>query len=473
MGLSKYVEIARRRWIIIVACVIVGLAVATALSLGATTTYQASSRLFVTMATGTSVNDSYQGGLAAQQRVVGYTQLATGSAVAERAVRDAGVSETPAELQSKLSASFVPGAPIIDITVTDSERDRARFLTDKVVAQFRSLVDELETTEAGAASAARVSVVGTSESETGSSGSNLVRNLAAGLVVGLIAGFALAWLWERLDPRLWETGDIEEIAGSPVWATVGASEAGASAALRRVRAHLLHHATIGGKQSVMVVSPAKVGVEVLTGALAQSLSRAGHNTALLEVRSDDAAQSSIEVLGSSQRLCLKDVIHTGPEWIEPNEGGSDGALLVVDVDLAKDSDLFDSDAFGRLIDRLAAEFDNVLVSVPPALEHVEWMRAADHVPAALIVVGRGKTKAEELRDTASQLADRVEVLGVVAMTSRAEAALGGSREGHSAEHSPGRASADQPAPDDDAVPEGYEINYTPAASSSSPEKDKE
>src|SRR6185312_6187989 len=161
MRLIDFLRIARRRWLIIFATSLLGVAIAAAYASTTPTTYEATSRVYVTMATGTSVNDSYLGGLAAQQRVTSYVDVVTSSNVAERVIKDLGLSGrmSASELQSKIKATFPPGTSLLDISVTDGNAERARLLTDKVVAQFRRLVDELETTVSGAAPAAKVSVV--------------------------------------------------------------------------------------------------------------------------------------------------------------------------------------------------------------------------------------------------------------------------------------------------------------------------
>ena len=112
MALIDYLYIARRRWLIVVATVILGVAIAAGYTSTIPTTYEASSRVYVTMATGTSVNDSYQGGLAAQQRVTSYVNIVTSSTVAERVIKELGLSMSVPELQSKIKATFPPAVGI-------------------------------------------------------------------------------------------------------------------------------------------------------------------------------------------------------------------------------------------------------------------------------------------------------------------------------------------------------------------------
>ncbi|WP_280432683.1 YveK family protein [Nocardia brasiliensis] len=159
MGLIDYWHIVRRRWVIIVAAVMVCLAAAGGYASTLPTTYLAASSMYVSMATGTSVNDSYQGGLAAQQRVRSYLDLATSATVAKRVIDDLGLQMSVGEVQSKIKAFSPPATTNLVITVESGTAAGARDLANSVVAQFRRLVDELETIERDAAPAARVAVV--------------------------------------------------------------------------------------------------------------------------------------------------------------------------------------------------------------------------------------------------------------------------------------------------------------------------
>jgi capsular polysaccharide biosynthesis protein len=119
MMLTDLMHLLRRRWAVFLSVLAVCVAGAVAFVVTAPTTYSATTTMYVSMATGTSVNDSFQGGMAAQQRVTTYSHIAGGSAVAERVIADLGLDTSPGELQSRVSVTFPPATTLLEISVTD------------------------------------------------------------------------------------------------------------------------------------------------------------------------------------------------------------------------------------------------------------------------------------------------------------------------------------------------------------------
>ena len=216
MTLSDYLGIVRRRWLIVAATTLTGLALAAAYASTIPTTYASTSRLYVSMATGTSVNDSYQGGLAAQLRITSYPYVAAGPTVAERVVDRLGLSISPAELQSRITATFPPATTLLDISVTDSNPEEARVLANAVADEFAQLVAEMETTVKEAAPSARATVVDPARTPADPVGPNTMRLLAIGLIVGLGLGLAAAFFRDRLDRTIRTPEQLERAISLPV-----------------------------------------------------------------------------------------------------------------------------------------------------------------------------------------------------------------------------------------------------------------
>ncbi|WP_280432030.1 YveK family protein, partial [Nocardia brasiliensis] len=126
MGLIEYWRVLRRRWIVVAAAVLVCLLAAAGYAQTIPVTYKASSSMYVSMSTGTSVNDSYQGGLAAQQRVRSYLDLLTSATVAQRVIDDRGLRLSVGELRSRISASSPPATAVLVATVTAPAAAEAR-----------------------------------------------------------------------------------------------------------------------------------------------------------------------------------------------------------------------------------------------------------------------------------------------------------------------------------------------------------
>ncbi|MGW4366396.1 protein tyrosine kinase [Nocardia takedensis] len=286
MGLVDYLRIARRRWPALPAGLILGVAVAGFQIQSATTTYSATSTMYVSMATGTSVADSYQGGLAAQQRVRSYLELVASDTVVDRVIGQLALRMSREELRAEISADSPPATTLLRVTVTDAQPERARLLTDEVVSQFRALVDELETIERTAAPAARVAVVDRAERPTVASGPADTKTLALGLVAGLLLGAAAAAIWERLDRRVREASEVSGLL-PPLGALTTGSESLLDD-LRALRTRLPHKA-----KSVLVSAFERGSAPELAAGLAESVAATGGKVLVVDTETPTLTAASI------------------------------------------------------------------------------------------------------------------------------------------------------------------------------------
>ncbi|MGQ4601567.1 protein tyrosine kinase [Nocardia sp. R6R-6] len=235
--LSDYLGIVRRRLAVLLAGLALGLALAAFQAQSMPKTYTATSTVYVSMATGTSVADSYQGGLAAQQRVRSYLELVGSDFVLDRVIGQLGLRFSRDELRGKVTADSPPATSLLRVTVTDSDPERARLLADEVISQFRALVDDLETIERTAAPAARVAVVDRAERPSAPSGPASSKLLVVGALAGLLLGGGVALLLERFDRRVRTAADLAPL-GQPLLGTVTLGKDGERDGLRAVRSLL-------------------------------------------------------------------------------------------------------------------------------------------------------------------------------------------------------------------------------------------
>ncbi|WP_067652215.1 hypothetical protein [Nocardia harenae] len=234
--LSDYLAIARRRWPVLLAGLVLGIALAAFSAQSAPKSYSATSTVYVSMATGTSVADSYQGGLAAQQRVRSYLELVGSDYVLDRVIGQLGLGLTRDELRGMVSVDSPPATSLLRITVTDTQAERSRLLTDETVSQFRALVSELETIEDTAAPQARVAVVDRAERPAEPASGNTTL-LALGAVGGLVLGGGVALLLELFDRRVRTGADLAPL-GRPVLGSVALGTASERDDLRALRSRL-------------------------------------------------------------------------------------------------------------------------------------------------------------------------------------------------------------------------------------------
>ncbi len=115
-----YLGLFRRRWLIVVAGVLLGLAFATAF-LALTGSTRATTTLYVSArsAGADNVTSGYDGNLLAEERVKSYIPLVTSSTVNQNVARALHVDTAPADLAGKVTASSLPNTVLIYITATD------------------------------------------------------------------------------------------------------------------------------------------------------------------------------------------------------------------------------------------------------------------------------------------------------------------------------------------------------------------
>ena len=216
LNLRDLIGLLRTRWITVCATAVISIAVASAVSLLTTPLYESSTRLFVSTVGGDSLSDMYQGTLFSQQRVLSYTQLIQGQTLATRTISKLGLKMKPEELESRVSASAKPGTVLIDFKVRDESPVRARDLANAMSDEFVAMVRDLETPPGGSGPDGRVVVEQRASLPDSPVVPNTVRNLALGVVVGLLLGLGLAVLRDYLDNTVKRRETLEEITGAGV-----------------------------------------------------------------------------------------------------------------------------------------------------------------------------------------------------------------------------------------------------------------
>ncbi|MDM7486857.1 Wzz/FepE/Etk N-terminal domain-containing protein [Rhodococcus sp. CSLK01-03] len=404
MALSDYTGIVRRRWLIVVATVLACTALAWAYASTIPTVYVSTTRMYVSMATGTSVNDSYQGGLAAQQRITSYPYVATGATVAERVVDRLGLTMSPGELQGKVSATFPPATTLLDISVTDSTPEGARRLSRAVSDEFAQLVAEMETTVIGAAPAARASVIDPAPLPGAPVGPNTKRILALGVIAGLGLGFLLAFLRDRFDPTIRTPQQLGRSVRLPVLGTISRRNTDAAKDIGHLRAQITAARGDRDRMVVMLTSFTEHSNPCVAARLAKALADTGARVALI-----DADTSGEGVTGRLDMQSYPGVA----EWLRDQYPPltelpvwSEAGVSVLPLGSADERtpDLLASDRFAGVLSGLGEHFDYVFVAAAPVLTDAAALSLSAHCDATIAVVELGTTKAPRLQAAADSFA---------------------------------------------------------------------
>lgn len=419
MDLRAYLGVLRRRWIIVVACLVAGAAVGVLFILRATPQYASTARLFVsTPGSDTANTQAYQGGLFSQQRVTSYADLIKGSTVAERVLDRVGSSESPTSLVGQITAKAAPDTVILEVTVTDPDPARAQLLAQTTAEVFAEYVGELESSDDPSRSPIKANIVDAAGLPTSPVSPRPLITIGLGALIGLLVGLAAAWLRETLDTTIKSPDTLAETAGA---GSLGWVSYDSEATRRPLIADLDSHAprveafrilrtnlqflNVDGSSAIFTVTSPLPGDGKSTTAInmAISLARAGRNTLLLEadlrrprvgeyLDVESAAGLTTVLIGQAD---LADVVQP---W------GTDGLHVVTSGPLPPNpAELLQSQAMTTLLKRLLNEYDVVIIDAPPILPVTDAALLAAASDGAILVARHGRTTRDQVIQSRQRL----------------------------------------------------------------------
>jgi len=271
------------------------------------------------------------------------------------------------------------------------------------------------------------------------------RDAILGAALGILLGLAAIFLWEALDRRVRDEDEISRALEIPLLARLPTPrETGLAMldnpsdidaeAVRRLRSSIEFANLDVNAKAIMVTSAvAQEGKTTTISNLAVALARAGHRVALvdldlrkpmigrlfgLELRPGlaDVAIERIELEGAlvPVQLSISQPGRVGrsalaarrvsesQQWGESEDGH--GKLFVLPAGFlpASPGELVGTQAVARILARLRAEMDFVLIDAPPLLTVSDAKTLTARVDAIFLVVRLGRVNRSMLRDLARE-----------------------------------------------------------------------
>ncbi|GAW51810.1 MULTISPECIES: polysaccharide biosynthesis tyrosine autokinase [unclassified Nocardioides] len=418
MELRDYLRVLRRRWPLIVACTVVVVAAAAAVTFTTTPQYQSSARLFVTTSTTDTASDSYQGGLFSAQRVTSYADLVKSRELATTVADDLGLDISAGELAGKVSASVVPDTVNLEISVTDPSPSRAQALAQAYALGLVDLVRELETPSGEKTAPIKATIVDPATRPGTPVSPQPVRNLALGLILGLLLGAGAAVLRDLLDTTIKSTEDLAACTDAPVLGGIAFDSAARQRPLVssldshaprveafRVLRTNLQFVEVDHAAKVFVVTSAlpEEGKTSTAVNLALTLAQAGHRTLLIEA--DLRRPKAAAVLNLDNAVGVTTVLLgrvTAEDAIQKH-ADSELDVLASGAIPPNPAELLQSNAMADLVKQLRADYDMVVVDAPPLLPVTDAALLATQADGALLVVRYGRTTKDQLTQAAERL----------------------------------------------------------------------
>lgn len=210
MNLSEALKIFRRyKWLIVAAAVLSGL-FGYFFSARQTKIYEASITVVVGQNQGLAENLNLTTAL--QQVANSMSKMIASRTVAEKVVGDLNLKETPDEILGRISAQPVQQTQLIEVTVSDTDPERAARIANGIGNAFSELIQRTESSRSGlTAQVWQAAMVPTSPVKP-----TPERNAILAILLGLAIGVGIAFILDRLDTRWRSTEEVEETLGLPI-----------------------------------------------------------------------------------------------------------------------------------------------------------------------------------------------------------------------------------------------------------------
>ncbi len=429
MELKDYIRIIRKRWRIIMAAMLVVLAGAAAATALSPRIYEAQTRLFVSTSGGVDTGALLQGSNFTQQRVKSYADVITTPKVLDPVIASLGLNTTAAKLGEQITATVPLDTVLIEVAVASPDPAVAAAVADAVGKQFTSTVADLESVSSGKSSPVKVSIVSSPTVPTVPISPKPVRNLALGVVLGLLLGLGLALLRDLLDTTIKGEKDCAEVSEATVIGGIAFDpeapkrplivqanpHSPRAEAFRTLRTNLQFVDAANHPRSIVFTSsiPGE-GKTTTTANLAITMAAGGARVCIVE--GDLRRPRLLEYMGMDGALGLTNVLIGRADLTEVIQQFGDTSVFVVGAGSVppNPSELLGSAAMAKTLRELESRFDLVIIDAPPLLPVTDAAILSTITGGTVIVVGAGMVNRDHLAKSLQSLeAVQGRLLGLV------------------------------------------------------------
>ncbi len=411
MTFSSASRAIRKRWLLVLFCIVLGTGAAAGATYTATPVYAAYTQLFVSAQAGQDISGAYQGGLFSQQRVKSYADIVDSPAVTSAVIQRLGLRMSQQELAENITASNPLDTVLLDVTVRDESPARARDIAAAVAEEFAALVPRIETPGDAGTAPVKVTVVEQPSLPLVPETPRVTLNLALGLLIGTALGVAAAMSREALDTTVKGVEDVSALTGTAPLGVITYDSKAAdhplvvhddprsprAEAFRQLRTNL-QFVDVDSPPRVVVItsSVASEGKSTTSVNLAITLTEAGKQVVLIE--GDLRRPRVADYLGLEGAVGLTDVLTNAAALEDVLQSWGKGKLWVLPSGPLppNPSELLGSRHMRELLEALARRADVVIIDAPPLLPVTDGAVLAQQGDGALLVVRHGHTRREQV-----------------------------------------------------------------------------
>jgi len=429
VDLHDYLRVVRKRWRTIVTVTLLMVALASVLTLWSPKTYQARTQLFVSTSGSSDSTQLLQGNTFTQQRVKSYSDLITTPTVLDPVIKSLDLHTTADQLGARITASVPLDTVLIDVLVSDGDPQQAAAVASAVGKQFSSSILELERVNDSSPSPVKVSVVRPATVPDAPVSPKPLRNIALGVVLGLLVGLGAALLRDTFDTSVKSERDVKDSIDETIIGGITYDPDGAkhplivqsdphgprAEAFRSLRTNLQFVDAATHPRSIVLTSSLPGEGKTTTSAnLAISMAAAGSRVCLIE--GDLRRPWLLRYMGMEGSVGLTNVLIGQADLVDVLQPFGDTGVHALGAGQIppNPSELLGSETMARTIRQLEEMFDYVIIDAPPVLPVTDATVLSTITGGVVVVVGCGVVNKEQLhKSVASIHAVNGNILGVV------------------------------------------------------------
>lgn len=427
--LKRWWVIFRRRWLIVLACLAIATVGVSAYNATADKKFTASTELFLRAPDVKTSAGAYQGDLFSRQRAQTYVNMVHSDELAQMVIDKLGLTLTPQQLVSQVSATTVKDTVLMVVSVTDSNPQRAANIANGYGDVIGTYVAKIENVGNNPDIPPLVQVVTTANPGSAkASGYPLWFAASAAAGAALVLALAIVGFLEHFDTKVRSRRQVEDTTGSDIIGKLpkvrsigrhgdvaqafGKSKTFSQAALRlsvNVESVVRSLPKVDIPTVIAVVAGHdREGATVVARSLARALAERGRGVGLFDFNTRQASDQAGFVAAGSQL---------------PDEGREANPVTVRSH--ANDASLT-AEILERELDALRADSDFVLIDAPAFHESVDAQVIVGTADAVILVVRPNVTTIRSLSELTSGIALLdTPMLGVVANLAKQSSTVDG------------------------------------------------
>lgn len=417
MDLTDYVRALRRRWLLMLLCVLVSVGASVALTVTTEPTYSSTARLFISSSQGTTT-EALQGAQLSAARITSYAEMIATPELANTVADELGGGLSGNALRASVTAEVLEETFIIEVAARNQDPEQAQQVAQAFAEGLATMIEDLELSTVAGEQFIKATVYQAALVPTSPIAPRPLRNVALGLLVGVVLALCAAVVRELLDntvrggPDLAKVSDLPLLGDVPFDPAARVRDFNDSLDLRapgmeayRVLRTNLQFVDVDTTEKVLIVTSSLAGEGKTTTAVNLAIAHAQAGQRVLLIEGDLRRPRASRALGLDQSIGVTTVLIGKVSLEEATQVHANGMLHVLSSGVIppNPAELLQSNAMGDLIDRARSEYDVVIIDAPPLLPVTDAAILAAKADGAIVVVRHGRTRRDQVGTSASRL----------------------------------------------------------------------